>query len=76
MNTLGSHSNRLQQLLTLSCGLERGAEGVLIEVSLLSRVAVIGTVPSTWRLIVSPLDDGVWKITSIDTVEIMARLYR
>ena len=52
------------------------AEDVLVEVSLLSRMAGIGTVPSTWRFIVSPSDDGVWKITSIDAVEIMGRSYR
>ena len=52
------------------------AEDVLVEISLLSRVTGIGTVPSTWRFIVSPNEDGVWKITSIDALEIMGRSYR
>lgn len=49
---------------------------VLVEISLLSRVSGIGTVPSTWRLIVSPSVEGKWKITSIDAIEIMGKSYR
>jgi hypothetical protein len=49
---------------------------VLVEISLLSRVTGIGTVPSRWRIIVAPNEDGVWRINSIDAVEIMGRSFR
>ncbi len=52
------------------------SDDVLVELSLLSRVSGIGTVPSRWRLLVMPDDQGVWKIYSIDAVEIMGRSYR
>ena len=51
-------------------------EDVLVEISLLSRVSGIGTVPSRWRILVQPNEAGVWKIYSIDAVEIMGRSYR
>ena len=49
---------------------------VLVELSLISRVSGIGTVPSRWRILVMPNDDGIWKIDSIDAVEIMGRSFR
>lgn len=51
-------------------------EDVLVEISLLSRVSGIGTVPSRWRILVKPNEAGVWKIYSIDAVEIMGRSFR
>ncbi len=51
-------------------------EDVLVEISLLSRISGIGTVPSRWRILVKPNEIGVWKIYSIDAVEIMGRSYR
>ena len=51
-------------------------DDVLVELSLLSRVSGIGTVPSRWRLLIMPDEQGVWKIYSIDAVEIMGRSYR
>ena len=51
-------------------------EDVLVEISLLSRVSGIGTVPSRWRILVQPNEAGVWKIYSIDADEIMGRSYR
>ncbi len=52
------------------------SDDVLVELSLLSRVSGIGTVPSRWRLIVMPDEQGLWKIYSIDAVEILGRSYR
>jgi hypothetical protein len=49
---------------------------VLVELSLLSRVSGIGTVPSRWRLLIMPNDLGDWTIYSIDAIEIMGRSYR
>ena len=51
-------------------------DDVLVELSLLSRVSGIGTVPSRWRILVTPTEDGIWKIYSIDAIEIMGRSYR
>ena len=51
-------------------------DDVLVEISLLSRVSGIGTVPSRWRILVKPNESGVWKIYSIDAIEIMGRSYR
>jgi ketosteroid isomerase-like protein len=51
-------------------------DDVLVEVSFLSRVSGIGTVPSRWRILVKPNASGVWKIYSIDAIEIMGRSYR
>lgn len=49
---------------------------VIVELSLLSRVSGIGTVPSRWRILVMPDEQGVWKIYSIDAIEIMGRSFR
>mgnify|MGYP002847896175 CR=1 FL=1 len=51
-------------------------DDVLVELSLLSRVSGIGTVPSRWRIRVKPNELGDWKIYSIDAIEIMGRSYR
>ncbi len=51
-------------------------QDVLVELSLLSRVAGIGTVPSRWRILIMPDEAGIWKIYSIDAIEIMGRSYR
>lgn len=48
---------------------------VEVDVSMLSRVSRIGTVPSRWRITVAPNEAGVWKITRIDILEIMGRAY-
>ncbi|MDP7005976.1 MAG: hypothetical protein QF718_07190 [Phycisphaerales bacterium] len=48
---------------------------VLVELTILSRVSGIGTVPSRWRILVK--DDGpTWRIYSIDAIEIMGRSFR
>jgi len=49
---------------------------VFVELSLLSRVSGIGTVPSRWRILVMPNEQGSWRIYSIDAVEIMGRSFR
>ncbi len=51
-------------------------EDVLVELSMLSRVSRIGTVPSVWRILVMPNEQGTWKIYSIDAIEIMGKSYR
>ncbi|MDE1037223.1 MAG: hypothetical protein OR996_00120 [Phycisphaerales bacterium] len=48
---------------------------VELDVSMLSRVSRIGTVPSRWRITVAPNETGNWSITSIDVLEIMGRMY-
>ncbi len=51
-------------------------DDVLVDLSLLSRVARIGTVPSRWKLLLMPDEQGIWKIYSIDAIEIMGKSYR
>jgi hypothetical protein len=54
---------------------EREADAI-VEVAVLTRLKRLGTIPSTWRFRVSPNKTGVWKVTSIDPVEIAFRSYR
>jgi len=49
---------------------------VLVELSLLSRIAEIGTIPSRWRLLLKGSDNGLWRIYSIDAIEIAGRSFR
>ena len=48
---------------------------VLVELTILSRVSGIGTVPSRWRVLVRD-DETAWRIYSIDAIEIMGRSFR
>ena len=63
--------NTLMRFLPTEC-----ADEVQVEISLLSRVSGVGTVPSRWRIIVAPNAAGEWRIISIDVLEILGRLYR
>jgi|TARA_B100000959_G_scaffold153883_1_gene161374 hypothetical protein len=49
---------------------------VRVDISMLSRVSGIGTVPSRWRIIVAPNAEGIWRIVSVDVLEILGRSYR
>lgn len=49
---------------------------VLVELSLITRISGIGTVPSRWRLVVSPSTENEWSIQSIDAIEIAGRSLR
>lgn len=51
-------------------------DDVLVELSLFSRVAGIGTVPSRWRILIKQVKDNGWKIYSIDAIEIAGRSFR
>jgi hypothetical protein len=48
----------------------------LVEVRMLTRVTGLGSTPNRWRLIVTPDVEEVWRITSIDVVEVAFRSYR
>jgi len=48
----------------------------LVEVSMMTRITGIGSVPHRWRLIVRPNAEEVWQITTIDVVEVAFRSYR
>ena len=49
---------------------------VLVEVSMMTRVTHIGSVPNRWRLFVSQNEQGTWQISTIDAIEIAFRSYR
>jgi len=51
-------------------------DDVLVELSLFTRVSGIGSVPSTWRILVQEQKDGKWTISSIDAIVIAGRSYR
>ena len=55
--------------------LERETDA-MVELSMLTRVTHIGSVPNRWRLFVAPNDQGEWQISTIDAVEIAFRSYR
>ena len=48
----------------------------LVEVSMMTRITGVGSVPHRWRLIVTPDSQEVWRITTIDVVEVAFRSYR
>jgi len=48
----------------------------LVEVAMMSRITSVGSVPHSWRLIVTPNDQDTWLITTIDVVEVAFRSYR
>lgn len=48
----------------------------IVEVSMMSRITRIGSVPHRWHLIVTPNSEEVWQITTIDVVEVAFRSYR
>ena len=48
----------------------------LVEVSMLTRISGLGSTPNRWRLIVTPNEEEVWRITTIDVVEVAFRSYR
>lgn len=48
----------------------------IVEISMISRITSIGSVPHQWRLIVTPNDHDTWLITTIDVVEVAFRSYR
>ncbi|MDP6601598.1 MAG: hypothetical protein QGH76_04810 [Phycisphaerales bacterium] len=51
-------------------------QDVLVELSLLTRVGGIGTVPSRWRLTIAEDAGGEWKIFIIDAIEVAGRSFR
>ena len=48
----------------------------IVEVSMMSRITRIGSVPHRWHFIVTPNADETWQITTIDVVEVAFRSYR
>jgi hypothetical protein len=51
-------------------------QDVIVEISMMSRISRIGSVPHRWHLIVAPNAQEVWQITTIDVVEVAFRSYR
>ncbi len=54
---------------------ERDMDAV-VEVSLLTRIGSIGSVPSRWRLTLAPEDDGQWRIRTLDAIMVAGRPYQ
>ncbi|MDP6542281.1 MAG: hypothetical protein QF444_00680 [Phycisphaerales bacterium] len=51
-------------------------QDVIVELSMMTRVTHIGSVPNRWRLFISEDEHGLWRITTIDAIEIAFRSYR
>ncbi|MBC8202444.1 MAG: hypothetical protein H8E91_01295 [Planctomycetes bacterium] len=49
---------------------------VIVEISMMTRISHIGSIPNRWHLIVTPTVEDVWQITTIDVVEVAFRSYR